>query len=99
MSGFDVIRSLIDEIRLVSVDGELRIEIKGELAGILELCQEGAKAKPGSLSTAGLAQQIKMVAGARNHLYRTNVIALSRRDHFRQGRPRPAGPKPHSAVT
>ena len=30
---FGIIRSLIDEIRLVPVDGELGIEIKGELAG------------------------------------------------------------------
>jgi site-specific DNA recombinase len=66
---FDVIRSLIDEIRLVPADDELRIEIKGELAGILELCEAGANQKPGGLSTAGLAEQIKMVAGARNHLY------------------------------
>jgi len=64
---FDVIRSLIDEIRLVPDAGELRIEIKGELAGILELCQEGTKKKPGGLSTAGLAEQIKMVAGEGNH--------------------------------
>jgi hypothetical protein len=41
-SGSDI-RSLIDEIGLVPDDGELRIEIKGELAGILELCQEGTK--------------------------------------------------------
>jgi site-specific DNA recombinase len=65
---FDVICSLIDEIRLVPVEGELRIEIKGELAGILELCDARANQKPGGLSTAGLAEQIKMVAGARNHL-------------------------------
>jgi site-specific DNA recombinase len=68
---FDVIRSLIEEIRLVPVDGELRIEIKGELAGVLELCQQANSKKPGGLSTAGLAEQIKMVAGAGNHLYRT----------------------------
>jgi hypothetical protein len=55
------------------VEGELRIEIRGELAGILELCDARANQKPGSLSTAGLAEQIKMVAGARNHLYRTAV--------------------------
>ena len=64
---FDLIRSLIDEIRLVPDAGVLRIEIKGELAGIPESCQEGTKKKPGGLSTAGLAEQIKMVAGARNH--------------------------------
>jgi hypothetical protein len=63
-------------ITLVPDAGALRIEIKGELAGILERCREGANRKPGALSTAGLAKQIKMVAGARNHLYRTRVIAL-----------------------
>ena len=66
-SGSDI-RSLIDEIGLVPDDGELPIEIKGELAGILDLCQEGTKREPGGLSTAGLAEQIKMVAGGRNHL-------------------------------
>ena len=50
------------------VDGELRIEIRGELAGILELCAAGANRKPGGLSTTGLAEQIKMVAGVPNHL-------------------------------
>jgi hypothetical protein len=65
-SGSDI-RSLIDEIGPVPDDGELRIEIKGELAGILDLCQEGTKREPGGLSTAGLAEQIKMVAGEGNH--------------------------------
>ena len=69
---FDLVRSLIELIRLVPDEGKLRIEIRGELAGILELCDVGSN-KPGGLSTAGLAEQIKMVAGARNHLYRTDV--------------------------
>jgi site-specific DNA recombinase len=64
---FDLIRSLIDEVRLAPADGELRIDIKGELAGVLELCQQANGKKPGDLSTAGLAEQIKMVAGERNH--------------------------------
>src|SRR5262249_39926110 len=69
----DVIGSLSDEIRLVPKDDELQIEIRGELAGILALGDAGANQNPGGLSAAGLAQQIKMVAGARNHLYRTAV--------------------------
>ncbi len=32
---FDIIRGLIDEVRLVREDGELRIDLRGELAGIL----------------------------------------------------------------
>jgi site-specific DNA recombinase len=61
---FDTIRSLIDEIRLVPDDGKLRIDIYGELAGILAIAANTNK--PGSLSTDGLSEQIKMVAGARN---------------------------------
>jgi hypothetical protein len=58
---FELIRSLIDEIRLVPEDGELRVELRGELAGILALAAD--RKKPGGLSAAGLAEQIKMVAG------------------------------------
>jgi hypothetical protein len=39
--------------------------LKGELAGILALAADSKK--PGDLSAAGLAEQIKMVAGTRNH--------------------------------
>ena len=59
---FELIRSLIEEIRLVPENGELRVELKGELAGILALAAD--KKKPDGLSAAGLSQQIKMVAGA-----------------------------------
>jgi site-specific DNA recombinase len=62
---FELIRSLIDEIRLVPEEGELRVELKGELAGILALAADSKK--PGDLSATGLAEQIKMVAGTRNH--------------------------------
>jgi hypothetical protein len=57
---FEIIRSLIDEIRLVPEDGALKIELRGELAGILALASESTKAR--GLSTTGLAEQIKMVA-------------------------------------
>jgi hypothetical protein len=62
---------LIDEIRLVPEAAELRVELKGELAGILALASDSKK--PGDLSAAGLAEQIKMVAGTRCHLYRTSI--------------------------
>src|SRR6266851_3777364 len=58
---FELIRSLIDEICLVPADGQLRVELRGELAGILALAADSKK--PGGLSATGLAQQIKMVAG------------------------------------
>ena len=57
----ELIRSMIDKICLIPEGGQLRIELRGELAGILALCAAGKK--PGDLSTAGLAEQIKMVAG------------------------------------
>jgi site-specific DNA recombinase len=61
----DLIRSLVDAIVLTPEDGKLRIDLRGELAGILALCAD--KRKPGSVSGVGLAEQVKLVAGARNH--------------------------------
>jgi site-specific DNA recombinase len=55
----ELIRSLIDKVVLVPEGGELRIEVHGELAGILTLCQN-AKAPDRSRA---LAEQIKGVAG------------------------------------
>ena len=49
---------------------ELRVEVRGELAGILALA--GSK-KPAAELRDGL-EQIKVVAGARNHLCRTSVL-------------------------
>ena len=57
---FDMIRSLISEVRLVPAHGELTIELKGELAGILALA--GGSGEPLALSDRAL--QIKVVAGA-----------------------------------
>ena len=45
---FELIRSLIDEICLVPEDGQLRVELRGELAEILALAADSGK--PGSLS-------------------------------------------------
>ena len=58
---FELIRSLIEEIHLIPEEGILRIELRGELAGILALAADSKK--PGGLSAIGLAAQIKMVAG------------------------------------
>ena len=64
---FSIIRTLIDEVRLVPENGELRVEIRGALAGILSLSATNAKTArvgtDGSVSV--LLSQIKMVAGAR----------------------------------
>ena len=58
----EIIRGLIDEIRLVPDGGELRIHLKGELAEMLAL---STNKRPGSKGT-GL--KTTLVAGARNYL-------------------------------
>jgi site-specific DNA recombinase len=62
---FDIIRSLIEEVRLVPEGGELKVELRGALAGILQLIAPTPKttraAADGSISV--LAEQIKVVAG------------------------------------
>ena len=64
---FGIIRTLIDEVRLIPENGQLRIEIRGALAGILAL--SAANDKTARVSTDGsisvLLEQVKMVAGAR----------------------------------
>ena len=57
----EIIRELIDEIRLVPDGDELRIHLKGELAEMLAL---STSKKPGAKGT-GL--KTTLVAGARNH--------------------------------
>jgi hypothetical protein len=52
------------------VDGRLSIERRGDLAGILAISEAG---KDKTFSAKEKALQIKLVAGARNHLYRTRL--------------------------
>ena len=56
----------IRTIVLTPEDGTLRVDLRGELAAILGLCADSKK--PGAVSGAGLLEQVKMVAGARNRL-------------------------------
>jgi site-specific DNA recombinase len=58
---FELIRALVAEITLTPDDGQLRIDLRGELAAILNLCSESKK--PASQMRHG-PEQIKMVAGA-----------------------------------
>ncbi|HQT65665.1 MAG: resolvase [Acidiphilium sp. 20-67-58] len=64
---FNAIRTLIEEIRLIPENGELHVEIRGALAGILALC--ASHKKTAGIGTGGLvsvlASQMKLVAGAR----------------------------------
>jgi site-specific DNA recombinase len=64
---FETRRGLIEQVRIIPEDGEYRLELKGELAGILALAQG---AKNSEREPAQRALQIKVVAGAgfgRNH--------------------------------
>ncbi len=61
---FDLIRSLVGEITLTPDNNDLRIDLKGELTGILSLCSGNKKAA--EFKTGG-PEQIMAVAGARNH--------------------------------
>ena len=58
----DILRSLIDTILLTPGDGELQIELRGNLAGILTI-STNAKGRPGR---DGLLSQFDLVAGTRN---------------------------------
>ncbi len=58
----EILRSLIEEIRLVPENGRLEIEVVGDLAGILTL---GGERKQPAVGDGGL--QVTLVAGTRNH--------------------------------
>ena len=66
----EIIRGLIDEIRLVPDGDELRIHLKGELAEMLAL---STNQKPGS---RGPGLKTTLVAGARNHRDRHLIEVL-----------------------
>ena len=61
----EALRGLIDAIVLTPNQGELQIELKGNLAAMLGAAQN-AKRSP---ETGDLSLQVVMVAGARNQLY------------------------------
>jgi site-specific DNA recombinase len=64
-----VLRDLIDEVRLVLENGDLAIELRGDLAEILSL----ANKNPRRVS-AGV--QVTLVAGARNHRRHTVCVQV-----------------------
>ena len=67
----EILRGLIDEIRLHPIDGRLQIELIGDLATLLVFAGDKDKGnkKPGSSGNLGRTKWL--VAGARCHLYRT----------------------------
>ncbi len=58
----ELVRSLVEAIILSLEEGRLRVEVRGELAGILSLAAAGKD----SNGSEQLAEQIKVVAGTRN---------------------------------
>jgi hypothetical protein len=62
-----LVRGLVEAIVLLPEDGRLRIEVRGELAAILRLSGCANEKAPAGRPEL-LAEQIKMVAGARNWL-------------------------------
>lgn len=67
---FELVRGLIEEVRLVPADGQLNIELKGHLASILAIA---AGSKQPADQAQHRALQIKTVASPRNqhnHAYR-----------------------------
>ncbi len=72
---FERLRSLIEEVRLTPVDGQLAIELRGDLAEILKIGAVGAQ---GAEIARKNALQIKVVAGARNSRYRASVPPRAR---------------------
>lgn len=57
---FEIVRSLVQEVRILPADNELTIELRGELAGILALADVTKRCTRGPEERA---LQIKMVAG------------------------------------
>lgn len=70
-----ILRGLVEEIRLHPVDGELLIELKGELATLLNFASEdeASNKKPGPHGDPGSTKWL--VAGARNYL---DLLLLAR---------------------
>ena len=67
----EIIRSLVDEIVLTPEDGELKIDLRGDLAGILAIATNGKRPIPaGNGLSEKLASktQVQLVAGERNLL-------------------------------
>lgn len=61
----EVVCELVDVIRLIPQDGRLRIEVRGELGGILRFADPETRKRPGDVVEAFLSQ-IKRDAGTRS---------------------------------
>ena len=70
------LRSLIEEVRLHPIDGELRIELVGDLARLIGFASDPATQKPGVGINPGSTEWL--VAGTRSLLFRTQVSTYLR---------------------
>ena len=77
----EIVRGLVECVTLHPEGDRQRVEVRGELAAILQLAQgaERARRAGGGGSASVLAEQVKLVAGARCHLYRTRFVTYLRR--------------------
>ena len=76
----EMVRGLVEVVTLHPEGDGLRVELRGELAAILTLAQGAERLRRGGTaagSASVLAEQIKLVAGARSHLCRTRISAPS----------------------
>ena len=64
----EALRELVEAIVLTpdTVVGGLRIDLKGNLAALLKLANDGKKSEIGDIGPV-----LQQIAGARNHCYRT----------------------------
>ena len=69
----ELVRGLVERVTLHPEGDGQRVEVRGELAAILSLAQGAKRAGGGVGSVAVLCEQIKLVAGAGYHLYRTRL--------------------------
>ena len=68
----EVVRGLVETIRLLPQDGSLRIELRGELGGILRFADPETRTGPGDIAEAFLSQ-VKGDAGTGFGLWRTGL--------------------------
>jgi len=76
---FEVLRTLIDKVAVRSHEGGgSEVEVVGEIAAMAAMsATNGNAAREGAALSAGDRRSVKMVAGTRNHLYRTVVEGRS----------------------
>jgi site-specific DNA recombinase len=64
----ELVRGLVEQVTLYPEGSSQRVEVRDELAAILSLAEGAQTAKGGRGDATVLSEQIKMVAGTRNHL-------------------------------